>query len=745
MPKKNENSDRTTALLTTQSRSTNPTDEETYIYDGNERVPKDVVKVKVAEAVTRIGNGVFLNCQSLTHIVIPDSVITIGNGVFLNCQSLTSIVIPNSTTTIDNDVFHYCASLTSVVIPDSVTTIGNGVFAYCGSLTSIVIPDSITTIGNDVFAYCGSLTSIVILDSVTMIGNWVFQNCGSLTSIVIPDSVTRIGNGVFCNCESLISIVIPNSVTTIGDSVFDSCASLTSIVLPESITKIGNFVFQNCESLTSIVIPDSVTTIGNGVFYNCKSLTTIKLTPNMTSLDRYFFCGCSSLISVTLPSRITTLHASVFKDCSSLISVHLPTNLTAISLSTFKGCSGLIINAPSFPTTTFGVSPDELKHVLIKAGFSHIHLDTILYGGDYSSPSSRGGDSSMYYNMKVWGRGKDEDSGRLPLCTAAARCLMWLDMQQILSVNIPAIHEVDRMTGFPVFVLAAVGPTSDIESVFNLLREYPTAIIGLINNSHPNTPAGTTDRLLPKISYPANEDCSRMHHYSPRRISKAQTKPPKYREQAIVRTDTSMDKITDCLHHEGLAKKKRLDAMISENSKAASFRELSYSKNDSHYLKYREKTIRAETSMEKITHRLHHDGLTKKKRLDAMISENSKAASHREPSHSKYGFHYDDDSNWIGEKNTEIYSRLYNGSKSQRELGQKRREEIATAIKMRKTFKLPSSKRISVVNNADLYYRMMEQVRLSEEKKADLARERGVPFVSRYIKTRETSSISWSR
>ena len=48
------------------------------------------------------------------------------------------------------------------------------------------------------------------------------------------------------------------------------------------------------------------------------------------------------------------------------------------------------------------------------------------------------------------------------------------------------------MTGLPVFMLATAGPTSDIELVCNLLREYPPVITGLINDSHPNTSAGTT-------------------------------------------------------------------------------------------------------------------------------------------------------------------------------------------------------------------------------------------------------------
>jgi len=309
----------------------------------------------------------------------------------------------------------------------------------------------------------------------------VFEYCTSLTSIVIPNSVTKIGDKIFFYCPSLTSIEISNSVTTIGDKMFFRCPSLTSIVIPNSVTTIGKEVFYCCTSLTSIVIPNSVTTIGDKMFYSCTSLTSIEIPNSVTTIGDEVFCNCTSLTSIVIPNSVTTIGALVFHNCTSLTSIVIP-NLRAISISAFDGCSELTtINAPSFSTTTFSNSPDELKHLLAKAGFYHVHLRTILSGGCVNLYSN----SDTYYDMKAWGREKDVYSGRLPLCTAAERCLTWVKMRQIFSFNMPAIHEVDLMTGLPVFMLAAVGPTSDIESVYNLLREYPPAIVGLINENHP--------------------------------------------------------------------------------------------------------------------------------------------------------------------------------------------------------------------------------------------------------------------
>ena len=49
-------------------------------------------------------------------------------------------------------------------------------------------------------------------------------------------------------------------------------------------------------------------------------------------------------------------------------------------------------------------------------------------------------------------------------------------MKQIFASNMPVVNEIDVLTGLPLFMLAAIGPTSDIESVYNLLKEYPSVV-----------------------------------------------------------------------------------------------------------------------------------------------------------------------------------------------------------------------------------------------------------------------------
>merc|ERR1712106_716584 len=81
----------------------------------------------------------------------------------------------------------------------------------------------------------------------------------------------------------------------------------------------------------------------------------------------------------------------------------------------------------------------------------------------------------MYYEVDIqrWARTRNEDS-RLPLFSAAAKSLRRADMECIFDNNMPAVYEVDASTGLSLFMPAAIGPNSDIESVYNLLRENPT-------------------------------------------------------------------------------------------------------------------------------------------------------------------------------------------------------------------------------------------------------------------------------
>ena len=119
--------------------------------------------------------------------------------------------------------------------------------------------------------------------------------------------------------------------------------------------------------------------------------------------------------------------------------------------------------------------------MLIGSGFSLFdnNLKSILYraGGTVLPISYQNnvyGDA--YYNMRLWARTRLA-SGRLPLFYTAEKSLEWECVRHVFNANMPAIQELDVITGLPVFMLTAIGTSSNLESIYNLLREYPVMVI----------------------------------------------------------------------------------------------------------------------------------------------------------------------------------------------------------------------------------------------------------------------------
>ena len=82
----------------------------------------------------------------------------------------------------------------------------------------------------------------------------------------------------------------------------------------------------------------------------------------------------------------------------------------------------------------------------------------------------------IHYNINKLARKRDVD-GCPPLFTAAVNSLVWADMKQFFAENANVLYEVDSMTELSLFMLADVDKSSDLKSAYDLLVEYPSAII----------------------------------------------------------------------------------------------------------------------------------------------------------------------------------------------------------------------------------------------------------------------------
>jgi len=278
--------------------------------------------------------------------------------------------------------------------------------------------------------------------------------------------------------RDILCVVVDESVKLIRERAFHDCRRLISIQLPPSIITIGGAAFANCSSLTSIKLPSSITTIEKEAFSGCTSLISIEIPPTVTTIQKMVFMECTSLQSIFLPSSITSIEYGAFAMCTSLADVKLPPSITDIASNSFAHCNNLIsIEASIFSPTTVSTivinkNPYRIVEALKKANFFPVKLKDILNGEfDRIDPDGK------YFDWKFYARIKDE-YGRLPLMTAAERSLKWSGwLRKIFKAHMPAIEDTDKVTGFEPFMLAAIGPKSDLEAIYQLLRLNPGSMI----------------------------------------------------------------------------------------------------------------------------------------------------------------------------------------------------------------------------------------------------------------------------
>ncbi|MBR2967506.1 MAG: leucine-rich repeat protein [Clostridia bacterium] len=335
--------------------------------------------------VSEIGNGAFMNCESLTGISLPTSVTSIGNYAFRGCSSLTSITIPSGVTTIGVHTFASCVNLTQINFAgqSQLTTIDDYAFYNCMDLQALTIPNAVTTIGDYAFYNCSGAQSIVLGEGVTQIGDRAFANCLGLQSVTVPATVNSLGVGVFAGCNNITQLnvemenstyksegnciirksdnalvmgsknsVIPNTVESIEAQAFAGL-SFTSIVVPNSVTHIEFEAFQDCDSLTKMSLPLLGTDgdpawsrlsslFGLGV-YNIapSSLKTVNIT-NGTVVPYKAFENCEHIETITLPDTIVNIENLAFFGCSKLTNFVLPNNVVSIGGGAFLNCSSLV-------------------------------------------------------------------------------------------------------------------------------------------------------------------------------------------------------------------------------------------------------------------------------------------------------------------------------------------------------------------------------------------------------------------
>ena len=101
---------------------------------------ENLIHVRIAESIKKIGIGAFRNCVNLRETGLTKGVRIIDEDAYANCKSITEIVIPNGVEIIKNRAFYGCTCVVNISIPYSVREIGSG--AFYGTIPNTLFVDA---------------------------------------------------------------------------------------------------------------------------------------------------------------------------------------------------------------------------------------------------------------------------------------------------------------------------------------------------------------------------------------------------------------------------------------------------------------------------------------------------------------------------------------------------------------------------------------------------------------------------
>ena len=259
-------------------------------YGGAVVIPDKLTYEGKTYTVTEIDNNAFSGCSKITSITIPPSVWHVGKGVFEGCDSLKEIHISDLsawcgmsfydvTDDAGDSPLNYADGLylngeliTDLVVPEDVTEIGAHAFEGYEKLRSVVLHEDIAAIHKSAFFYCANLTDITFADEVEYIGPYTFDGTPWLENQ--PDGEVYIGKLLYKykgEMPSNTNILVKEGTEYICQSAFDCCEKLTSITLPSSLKHIHNYAFNGCDNLKEVycksLTPPSINSYYNN-FHN---------------------------------------------------------------------------------------------------------------------------------------------------------------------------------------------------------------------------------------------------------------------------------------------------------------------------------------------------------------------------------------------------------------------------------------------------------------------------------------------
>jgi len=168
-------------------------DDDIFVYTGGEQqIPRDVKRVRIAENIDTIPAWKFSNCRQLIEVEGHNKIKKIEKWAFNDCISLRRVTKMQGLIEIEEDAFNTCRALSELEFEKS------SAFVYCRSLRSINMP-SVRRVHRNAFQYCDALTDAVFGEKLERIDGSAFRG-SALRRIVIPLKGNLIIHSYVFNC-----------------------------------------------------------------------------------------------------------------------------------------------------------------------------------------------------------------------------------------------------------------------------------------------------------------------------------------------------------------------------------------------------------------------------------------------------------------------------------------------------------------------------------------------------------------
>ena len=137
------------------------TESSVFVYKGgNQKVPKDVARVRIDPPCKKIERSAFARCKKLVDLEFSEGLEQIGFSAFYCCSSLEFIRLPSTTRIIGNMAFAGCIRLKHADLNDGLEQIKVEAFSRCSSLEKASMPATVVCVGKGAFANCPKLGTV---------------------------------------------------------------------------------------------------------------------------------------------------------------------------------------------------------------------------------------------------------------------------------------------------------------------------------------------------------------------------------------------------------------------------------------------------------------------------------------------------------------------------------------------------------------------------------------------------------